>query len=142
MVFLCCFLNLLMAASSSPSSSFMLAVRFLLKGQFSPTLARMIRLDDVPSKNHYVTFADVDSFCVCSALSRSFYSVIVMEFVTSSVLDLNHNSSVSFDRDSVSIPLEMTCRNFSPPHVVVLFKVRSDLSFFGFALVVQTIITG
>ena len=107
-----------------------------------PTLARMIRLDAVPSKNHSATFADVASFCLCSALRRNFDSVIVTEFATSSVLDLNHNSSVSFDRDSVSLPLEMTCRNFSPPHVVVLFKVRSDLSFFGFAFVVQTIITG
>jgi hypothetical protein len=52
-----------MAAAASPSSSFMHAVRFLLKGQVSPTLARMIRLDAVPSKNHYVTFADVASFC-------------------------------------------------------------------------------
>ena len=113
-----------MAAAASSSSSFMVAVRFWVKGQLQPTLAKMCRLAAVSSNNASVTFADLAAACVQNATGRNYDSFIVTEFVTSSVLDLSSSSSVSFDRDSLMLPVELTCHSFTPPHSVVLFKVR------------------
>ena len=48
-----------MAAAASSSSSFMVALRFWVKGQLQPTLAKMCRLAAVSSNNASVTFAQL-----------------------------------------------------------------------------------
>ena len=69
-----------------------------------------------------MTFADLAAACVQNATGRNYDSFIVTEFVTPSVLDLSSSSSVSFDRDSLMLPVELTCHSFTPP--TMLFYLR------------------